>query len=210
MKKNKNLIIFDFDGVLADSFDTLYLLIRDMMVKVGIELSENSYRDLFMDNVHKGFKKIIGNTEKYKIFKKLRDINYDKYYRKYGPKLFPGASKILKKLDKNYIITVASSGKKSNIVGLLKKNKVHKHFDLILATNEHSKESMIREILKKHGNSLKTTIMITDTVGDIKIAKKLGLKTVAVTWGFHSPELLRTAGSNHIIKNFRELQRMLK
>lgn len=206
----KNVIIFDFDGVLADSFDTFYTLIKDTMAEAGISISQNDYRKLFLDNVHKGFKKFIGDDKKHELFKKLRTANYDKYYKKYKPKLFSGVSKLLKQLDKNYIITIASSGKKSNIIGLLKNNKIHKHFDLILATNDHSKDKMINKILEKHGADPKQTIMITDTAGDVKIAKKLGLKTIAVTWGFHSPELLKKFKPDHLAKDFDGIIKFLQ
>ena len=44
----RGLIIFDFDGVLADSFETFYPLMRDMMKHVGFSLSPDQYRNFFI------------------------------------------------------------------------------------------------------------------------------------------------------------------
>lgn len=207
--KNKNLIIFDFDGVLADSFDTFYPLIRDAMKKIGILLSKKSYRELFNGNVHKEFEKLISDKKKYETFSKFRADNYNKYYKRCPPRLFPRAKQLLKNLSRSYVLTIASSGKKYNILWLLKKSMSNKHFDFILATTDQTKEIMLREIMKKHRADPKQTIMITDTIGDVKIAKKLGLKTIAVSWGFQSYKTLKTSKPNKLLKRVSELEKVL-
>ncbi len=210
MVKNKNLIIFDFDGVLADSFYTFYLLIRDGMASIGLPINQDQYRNLFVGNIHQGFKDFINNKSKYKIFKEFRTANYDKYYydKKLGAKLFPEALGFIKKISKKYILSVASSGKRDNIKNLLKESGVDNLFGLILADSNYSKDIMIGEILDKFHVKPKETIMITDTTGDIKIAKKLGLKTIAVTWGFHPLQLLKKARPDYLVNNFKMLYKI--
>lgn len=207
----KRLIIFDFDGVLADSFDTFYPLIRNAMRHVGIKLTANQYRDFFTGNVHQGFKDFINNEGAYLKFQEFRNTNYDKYYydKKFGAKLFSGAPNLIKKLSKKYNLTICSSGKKDNIRNLLKKNKLDGFFDLILANFSHSKEEALLKLLKKFKTKPEETFMITDTVGDIKVAKKVGLMTIAVTWGFHNKKLLLSANPNHTISNFDILEKLL-
>ena len=51
--------------------------------------------------------------------------------------------------------------------------------------------------------------MVTDTVGDLKVAKETGLKTTAVTWGFHSPKLLKSANPDFLVNDFKELKNVL-
>lgn len=206
----KDLIIFDFDGVIADSFNTFYPLIRDGMDKIGISIPKKGYKELFNDNIHKGFEKLIKDNKKHKIFNKFRADNYNRYYAKNPPKLFLGIKKILKKLSNDYILTIASSGRKYNITWLLKKNGSHKHFNLILATSEKTKENMLREIIEKHEATPKHTTMVTDTVGDIKIAKKLGLKTIAVSWGFQNSKTLKKSKPSKLLHKVGDLEKFLK
>lgn len=209
--KNKNLIIFDFDGVLADSFDTFYPLIRDGMKQIGLPFTEQHYRNFFVGNVHQGFKDFIKDERKYLIFKEFRSANYDGYYydKKHGAKLFPGASNFIKKLSKKYTLAIASSGKKDNIENLLKENGIVDLFGSILADFSHSKEKMIVELLNKFRTKPEETVFITDTVGDIKVAKKCGLRTVAVTWGFHPRQLLLTAHPGYVATDFSHLTKIL-
>ena len=210
--KNKNLIIFDFDGVLADSFDTFYPLVRDAMKSVGLSLTPDQYRDFFIGNVHQSFKDFIKDADKYSKFSKFRNSNYTKYYtdKKTKAKLFPEAISFLKEISKNYILTVASSGRENNIKNLLGENGVKNLFSLILADSATSKECVIKEILDKFGKKPETSVMITDTVGDIVTAKGSGLKTIAVTWGFHSAKLLQSAKPDFLANNFTMLYKQLK
>lgn len=207
----KGLIIFDFDGVLADSFDTFYSLIRDSMTKVGLSLTPDQYRDLFIGNVHKGFRDLIKNENKYSTFLEFRNSNYDKYYynERHKAKLFPKAIKFLKEISKNYILTVASSGRENNVINLLGQNKARDLFALIIANSSKNKTGMIENILNKFNALPKKTTMISDTVGDILTAKKLGLKTIAVTWGFHSEKMLKSANPDFMAKSFKEIQKIL-
>ena len=76
---------------------------------------------------------------------------------------------------------------------------------MILATGEYTKENMIKEIMNKFESKPEETIMITDTVGDIKLAKKMGLKNIAVTWGFHSKKILKTTEPDFIADSFLSL-----
>ena len=91
----------------------------------------------------------------------------------------------------------------------MKKGGAHKYFDLILATEEYSKENMIKNILEKHKTDPKKTVVITDTVGDIKIAKKLGLKTIAVDWGFHHKKILKESMPDHLVQTFEDIVKLL-
>lgn len=207
----RGLIVFDFDGVLVDSFDTLYPLIRDTVKHVGLSLAPNQYRDLFIGNVHQGLKDLIKNDKKYKAAMGFRSSNYDKYYnnKRRKARLFPGTIEFLREIGKNYVLTVASSSREDNIKNLLDENSIQNLFSLILADSATGKEGMIKEILDKFNTKPGEIIMITDTVGDIKVAKKCGLKTIAVTWGFHSRTMLRTARPNFIVSTLEELSKIL-
>lgn len=212
MRNKIKLIIFDFDGVLADTFGTFYPLIRDSMKRVGLKISPDQYRKLFISNLHKGFKDLINDDSKYVIFSKFRKDNYDKYYYNTKNKaiLYRGARQLIEKISKNHILTIASSGKENNIKDLLKQNGINEFFSLVLANSSHSKEGMIKKILDKLDAKPEETTMVTDTVGDLRVAKKIGLKTIAVTWGFHSAKILKSEKPDYLANNFKMLYKNIK
>ncbi len=199
-----SLLIFDFDGVIADSFNCFYPMIRDGMASVGISISKKEYKNLFLGNVHEGFKKFIKNDKKkYEMFSNYRKTHISDYYKS---SIFPDAINFLKTVKKNgYKTAICSSGQKEIVLKTLNINKIKNCFDMILATGEYTKENMIKEIMNKFESKPEETIMITDTVGDIKLAKKMGLKNIAVTWGFHSKKILKTTEPDFIADSFLSL-----
>jgi len=205
------IIIFDFDGVLADSLYSFYSLIKAGMKEIGLSLTLKQYRNFFIGNVHQGFKSFINNKQKYISFMDFRKNNYDRYYYRKNRevKLFPGTSSLVEKLSKKYILAIASSGRKNNIENLLDKNKIKNLFGLVLADSAFTKEGMIKEILNKFSAAPQEAIMISDTVGDVLIAKEIGLKTIAITWGFHSRKLLSSAQPDNIVKNMDKLKKLI-
>ena len=200
MKKH---IIFDFDGVIADSFGSFYPMIKDAMTSIGISISQKQYRNLFLGNIHQGFRNFIKNDRKFAKFAEYRTEHYSDYYR---PAVFPGAYDFIKKLAaRKYKMAIASSGHRNTVLKTLKINKMGKFFDMILATDEFSKKAMIEKIMTTLGFEPKNSVMITDTVGDIRVAKSLGLKTIAITWGFQSAKDLRSSGTDYLVDNFKQL-----
>ena len=48
----------------------------------------------------------------------------------------------------------------------------------------------IKMVFAEHGTDASRCVFITDTLGDIREAEKMGVGALAVTWGFHEPERL--------------------
>lgn len=201
------VIIFDFDGVWADSFKQLYALNKMAMAKVGLSLTEGQYRDFFMGNVHSGFKKFIDDRTVYEKFSVIRRKDFYKYYS--TVKLFPGAAGLVKRLGKKYILAIVSSGEKKLIKKLLSSARILKHFRYIHAGTGPSKEEEIHLVLKHANVKPQQAVFISDTFGDVSLGKKLGLKTIGVGWGFHSQNKLRLSKPNLLAKNMSELSHHL-
>jgi phosphoglycolate phosphatase-like HAD superfamily hydrolase len=60
-------------------------------------------------------------------------------------------------------------------------------------------------MLKLH-ESPKSHLFITDTLGDLKEAAKVGLPAIAVSWGVHSPDRLGQGNALMIVHTVEELR----
>ena len=196
-------VIFDFDGVLADSFNRMYALNKAAMAESDIELSENRYKDFFTGNIHEAFRNFIKNDTAYQKFFQFRRQNFDEYYS--SVKLFPEAPKFLEKIKEKFVLTIASSGKRDRIVDLLKADHLEECFQIIAASSDHSKERIINEIIEQLGPLSVKPIFVSDTCGDLILAKKFGFKAIGVSWGFQAPDKLNLTGPYFIAKNFTDL-----
>lgn len=200
-------IIFDFDGVLADSFETLFSLNSDALRLIGRSLTRKDYRALFSGNIHHGLRRLIDDDDARTKFNRFKKSNFSKYYS--SAKLFPFAKNLAESLCKTRSLGIVSSTRKPFIERLLKKNKTRKFFKIVLGSTAHSKEKELAQAAAFMKVPGKRTIFVTDTAGDIKAGKKMGFRTFAVAWGFHGKAALRKARPENIFVDAAGLYRHL-
>ncbi|MEK7203790.1 MAG: HAD family hydrolase [Patescibacteria group bacterium] len=196
-------IVFDFDGVLADSFEHLYGLNKEAMAKIGIKLSKIMYRDFFIDNYHSGVRKFIKSDAAYGKFSEFRHQNFGKYYS--AVKLFPGMPGFVEKISRAFALAVVSSGESRWINKLFAGAKIKGCFYFVGAGDNQDKRKQINLALERLKISPQEAAMVSDTCGDLELAKKLGLKAIGVSWGFHSPKELRLINPDFIARNLPQL-----
>ena len=202
----KKLLIFDYDGVIANSLDVLW----ECFDKINKEdnffpfKNKQEVTTLWDKNLFESVKELGINIFKLrKFYKKWIDLaiqNNEKV------RLFPGLKSILKKLSQDNFITIISSNDDEVICDFLERNGLINCFDLIFGTKKgKSKRKKLKSILNKFKISEDKTYFITDTIGDLKEIKEFGIKTVAVTWGYHDKNKLQKENPDFLIENPKEL-----
>ncbi len=78
--------------------------------------------------------------------------------------------------------------------------------EVLGADIEKSKVIKIKKQKEKYPNS--EIYYIGDTVGDIKEGKKAGIKTIAVSWGFHTKKQLEQEKPNFLIDKPKDLSQL--
>lgn len=201
-KDNKyQAIIFDYDGVIIDSFDYHLKRYQRMFPEAGLTAQE-------LANAHNG--NFLQESDQF-IWSKIDLKKYDKTLWKdikHQNLLAPGIKKLINKLDtKKYIV---SSGPEYPLHNFLNKEGLEKCFSGIYGKETGtSKIEKFKKILHENNYSIDDIILITDTLGDIVEANKVGLKSIAVTYGFHSKKTLQQGNPFKIVDSVEELERYL-
>ena len=79
-------------------------------------------------------------------------------------------------------------------------------FKDILGVESHaSKEEKFKMLFKKYKLNNKNCLFVTDTLGDILEAGKLGIPTIAVDFGFHERERLEKGKPLMILSKFEDI-----
>ncbi|MBI2582148.1 HAD family hydrolase [Candidatus Woesearchaeota archaeon] len=192
-------IVFDFDGVLVDSFSACYI---PASMKYE-DLSPEEYKSWFLGNIY----------EK-KTTKKIKDETFD-FLTTYSTILSTiapnqGVIDLLKELSKTHTLFINSSSPKKFIHDYLKKHDLDKSFVEILGFEvSTSKVEKFEYLFNKYNLKHHDCVFITDTVGDILEANHLNIKTIAVEFGFHDRKKLEQGKPFKIISNFQELTPLL-
>lgn len=202
-------LIFDFDGTIADSFETL-LAIFEEVTKRPAKLTAAEVNDLRGQSL----KEIIRYLKikrwliprlilkaKRLIAVKIIDI-----------KIFPGMPDAIRQLHENgnkiYIMSTNSS---VNIHKFLKKNELDDCFEKIYGDiGLRSKSSALKKIMKRERLRPDDCVYIGDEVRDIEAAKKAKATSVAVAWGFNYPKALNAAKPDALTKTPKDLIKFLE
>ena len=188
MKDNK-LFLFDFDGVLADSLDLYSEAVTRCLVQIGTPIVKNreDYLSLFEGNFYESMAAKGVDLDAFSGAAKeiLAGIDYDRM------KPFPGMVPVLEALQKEHLLVVVSSNGFRTISKMLEHFGFERFFQGILGSDFlFSKKDKIAHALLQYGIDRERTFYIGDTTGDILEAREAGVRTVAVTWGWHSREKL--------------------
>lgn len=176
----KRHLITDWDGVLGDTPDMNYGIVTALHPEVT--------RDDYLIRHH------LGNVLEEPVVP-FTDESAAAYYRHYNERLSRAhverALPAISALAEKFIIHVVTSNCEHAIRRVLREAGVEQHFGLMLGQEAHtSKVEKFKRLFAEEGFSAHETLYLTDTAGDIKEAKKVGLRTLAVTFGYHPRKLL--------------------
>lgn len=211
----KKLAIFDFDGVLVDSFDAWYKINTHAFKKaLGKNFTKRQYRNCYIAELNKGFKKISGSKINYQKLKFFKDTHKEDFFLKYYSriKLFPFIKNLISRLKQLNVklVIVTSSTNPLGVRKLLKKFRIDKNFVVTASSEGESKISHLKKILRRFNFKPSNAYFISDTYNDIKWGKEVGLKNIAVLWGFHNRKTLARAKPDFMVKNYKEILKIIE
>ncbi len=178
------MVLFDFDGVIADSFGAAFKTNKELQEN----FTEDEYRGMFSGNINEAFRR----REKENKTQSREGEYFELYYpRLIASPIFPGIAEIIKLFSEHYALAIISSTISSQISEYLTRYGIAGYFPDILGNDVHpSKKEKIKMILDKHGTTPGNAVFITDTLGDAHEAEAAGVKAIGVTWGYQKKESL--------------------
>lgn len=203
------LCLFDFDGVLADSISLYEGMVRTCLERLGhFFLRERAdFLDLFEENFYESIGKRGVDVERFneEIGKILPSVDFRRITA------VPGMAAVLAALrERDARCVVISSSSSRAIEAVLEREGWNGSFEAVLGADFLlEKIAKIRHAVARWRRDGEPVFFIGDTAGDIREARAAGVRTVAVTWGWHSEERLRAAGPDRIVRSPGELPALL-
>jgi phosphoglycolate phosphatase len=207
------LIIFDMDGTLIDSVGLIVETVTAAFSAINEPVpTETAIRAISGITAREAMGILAPSASPARVAEILD--SYRAHYRERAgvarEPMFQGALDALDRLQrrKDTILAVATGKGYQGAVTLLQRHNILERFHSV-ETPDHNRgkpdPQMIETAMEKAGASRAETVMIGDTVHDMRMAKAAGVKAIGVAWGYHTVFDLNEAGADAIIESFGEL-----
>ena len=206
---NKSLLIFDFDGTIADTLSIAMNIVGDLKDEFNLpEVSKEQFLELKSKRV-KELLKLSGLSwlQLPRFIRKAR-TQFKRHIHLVKP--IQGMPEAIKTLhQQGYKMGILTSNTQEGVQEFLSTNELD-YFEFIQSSDSLSvKARYLTNILKKNRLKPGEVIMIGDEIRDVAAAQKVGIDSIAVCWGFNSVELLESQKPDHLFQDPEQLLELL-
>ena len=199
------VIIFDFDGTLADTIDILLSITNRLSAEFGFK-SATKEELAQLSNLNSWQILQYSGISLFKFPLLIRRLKAELHSEVPHIQLFPGIKEVLLELKKRgFQLGIITSNSRENVLGTLEKNGLQDTFTFIYSGSTFGKHKVINKWLRIENIHTEKVVYVGDEIRDIDAAKKTGIKVIAVGWGFNSPQALAAQNPNFLIKRPQEL-----
>ena len=196
------LIIFDFDGVLADTLHDLIQFGQEVCDELGIE--------------HVVKKEDLGNLDSMSFASFGRACEVPEHLidefvqgclkrfaeKKSAPAIFHGLSSIVRNFAINNTLAIITTNSSQNVNAFLVEHGlddcIHAVYGVDIPGSKAQKISIARDQFSA-GTIRESVFMIGDSLSDIRAANEASVTSVAVTWGHQSLEHLLGGAPDYVV-----------
>jgi phosphoglycolate phosphatase len=203
-------VIFDFDGTIADSLHAA--------LRIGNRLApEYGYRPVQAGEIEAlrrlPYRKVAAHIGLawHKIPRVATRIRSELSSRLEEVQPIAGLPGVLSELRaRGFRLGILSSNSRSNVQRFLDAHGLDDFEFISTASSVWGKQRRLRAVLKSRGLAASDVVYVGDEVRDIEATKALGVRVIAVTWGYTAREHLAAHGPDHLVDRPDELLQILR
>ena len=181
------LILFDFDGVLADTLADMLRFAQEVCDELGVshrvvqtDLSELEVMSFAT------FGRACGMPED-RVEEFVRRCTGKFAQKQAPPAIFNGLVEVLRKLAENHVLAVVTGNTEGNVRAFLKEHGLEDCFRAVYGVDmPGSKAEKISMAKRQFAAEAGTVFMVGDSLSDVQAARAAGVKSIAVGWGHQS------------------------
>ena len=208
------LVVFDWDGTLADSTDIIAEALRGACADIGLPVPDAASARYV---IGLGLRDALAHVapalppERYPEL----SLHYRRRFLARDPEipLFAGARELLDELaDAGYLLAVATGKTRIGLDRAMAASGLAGRFHATRCADESRPKphpEMLLHLMDALAVSPGSTLMVGDTTHDLELARDAGADAVAVAYGAHPPEGLVRLGPRATVHSMQELRAWL-
>jgi phosphoglycolate phosphatase len=185
------IIIFDFDGTLADSLSAMLRLYNEEVAPTRHlkEVTDTDWQKIRRMKVSEALRYVgikpyqlpglltLGRRE---LLKHAGDI-----------KLFPGIADVVRELaGQGHGLYLLSTNSQTVVQTVVNNHGIADYIQVLKSTAIFGKAQAVRHLMRKLKTNPAEVFMVGDEIRDIQAAHKVGVKIISVAWGMQPEDLL--------------------
>ncbi len=205
-------LVFDFDGVIADSEPLHLRAYQEALEPLGMSLPREEYYARYLGFDDAGVLRELAAARQWEIDERGIQALIAEKTRVFdaclesGDHLYPGAAECIARLAAAYPLGIASGAQRHEIEAMLRSRDLNRHFRFIVATGDtpagKPAPDPYRRAAELHGRPPDRCLAIEDSRWGIESAKAAGLWCIGITNTYPVAELLE---ADAIITSLDEL-----
>lgn len=205
----KKILIFDFDGTIADSFPSMVKILKKQVKEMGYgDLTDKQIeimRSMRPLDIIAHFK-----FPFWKIPKLIKTVREELFNQIDKVNMFPGIHELADNLkNKKIKYGILTSNSKKTVEAFLNVNNLN-GFDFIESeTNIFKKSSHLAFIIKKYFLNKKDVVYVGDEVRDIEACREVGVDIISVTWGYNNKTVLEKNNPTYLADSTKDILKIL-
>lgn len=199
------LLLFDFDGTIADTFDAAFEILNTLATEFG-------FRPLAAEDLAKARDMRTRQVMKFlripmsKMTGIARRGSEEIHARMPGIEPLPGMPELLRALRaEGYELGIVTSNSEVNVNLFLEKHDLALFSFIRSSSKLLGKARELRAVVKGHKIPLSEILFIGDETRDIEAAQKVGMPMAAVSWGYNSRRSLEEMKPDFLFDSAEEL-----
>jgi phosphoglycolate phosphatase len=214
-ERRYDLIVWDWDGTIMDSTPTIVYCIQQACRDLGFKEPDDTLASSVIGlGIHDSLRRAVPWIEPIHFQKLTERFRYHYLAKDHELDLFVGIRELLEELRAdNYLLGVATGKSRVGLDRSLKHHQIgHLFHETRTADESFSKPhpGMLLELSDVLQVPTRRILMIGDTTHDLDMATNAGVDAVAVTYGAHPPDTLKTSQSLAHVDDVNQLSGWLK
>ena len=215
MNKLYRLVVFDWEGTLADTLGQILNTVDTEAKRLQFgELDEQLAREYVELGLVMAVRKIYPHLSLHQQEQLLQAVQHSLANNPSDVCLIPGAKAVVQQLRQAGVgLAVATNKGQHSLQRALQASGLDKYIAVTRSAGQVPAKpcpQMLEEIMDECGVSSTETLMIGDSVSDIEMARQLGVDAVGVDFYHQQTGHLRAAGALDVFDDYQQLAEFLR
>lgn len=199
------IVIFDFDGTIANTLDAMVKLFNEVARKYDLPEIKSSDREKLRNYSARELIKEY-HISPWKMLKLAKDILPKLKKSIKDISIVEGMTEVFRDLEKrgDQIGIVTSNSKENVELFLIGKNISQVDF-IHSEKSLFGKGKVLHHLIQKQKFNKEKVIYVGDEVRDIEAAREAGIAVIAVTWGFNSVKRLEQSMPDYLVTEPKQI-----